>query len=319
MSLPPDAGFLDERPVPKAHQPAPEAANPPAIEAGFLEGGTFKAIDDVPPLDLDSITIPTKQKPMRSFLYATIGLLTLLIGYVLLSFISFIVSMFERHFILGGTALVVLVFGVGLIGRAVLIELRGMASLSSVTSLRAILADPRAPIEQSRAAALTWARAVALEVEEVGRCLPEIESAVTRDQLIGILRSAVVSWITPRVAAVGRRQAGVSFVGAAASPAPALDALIVLWRGVVVIREVAALYGIRPGAAGMLKLLADTSLSAAATAAADAAGSAMAQQFMTSAVAARLGGEAAGASMAALRILRLSRVASIACSPLPRG
>lgn len=318
MSLPPDAGFLDEQPVPKSHRPPPKATNPPAIEPGFLEGGTFKATEDEPPLDLDSVTIPTNQKPMRSFFYATIGLLILLIGYALLSFLSFIVSMFDQNLILGGIALLVLVFGLGLIGRAVLIELRGMASLTSVTSLRAILADPRAPIERSRAAALTWARAVALEVEEVGRSLPEIESAVTRDQLIGILRSAVMPWISPRVAAVGRRQAGLSFVGAAASPAPALDAFIVLWRGVVVIREVAALYGVRPGAAGMLKLLADTSLSAAATAAADAASSAVAQQFMTSAVATRLGGEAAGASMAALRILRLSRVASIACSPLPR-
>jgi len=318
VNLPPDAGFLDEQGSPKSHQPAPETTTPPVIEAGFLEGGTFEAIEDEPSLDLDSATIPTKQKPIRSFLYATVGLLILLGGYVLLSFISFIVSMFDQHFILGGIGLAVLVVGVGLIGRAVLIELRGMASLTSVTSLRAILADPRAPIEQSRAAALTWARAVALEVEEVSRALPEIGGATTRDQLVGILRSAVMPWITPRVAAVGRRQAGLSFVGAAASPAPALDALIVLWRGVVVIREVAALHGVRPGAAGMLKLLADTSLSAAATAAADAVASAVAQQFVTGAVAAKLGREAAGASMAALRILRLSQVAAVACSPLPR-
>ncbi len=314
MSDEPRAGFLDEA----AALPAPlvVAAASALPEAGFLPGDA-EAVAAMPlPTEGDPDEARAR-RPMRSVTLAACGLALLVFGGAGLALIAFVLRLFGDHPVLGWAGVAVAAGGLALLGRAVLIEWRGLASLRDVTRLRQVLADRRCPIETSRPAALAWARRVVEAVPEAAKAIPEIERAATRDDLVATLRSAVLPWIEPRVTALGRRQAMVVFTAAAASPSPALDTLIVLWRGLALVGAVARLHGARPGALGLARLVANVSLSAAATAAADVAGTTAASQFVTNTLAARLGGDAAGASLAAMRMMRLARAAAIACSPLP--
>ena len=67
----------------------------------------------------------------------------------------------------------------------------------------------------------------------------------------------------------------------AISPSPGLDALVFAWRGVRLVRQVAALHGLRPGLAGTLALLRRTLQDAAMVAATDVAVDAAARALLS--------------------------------------
>lgn len=102
----------------------------------------------------------------------------------------------------------------------------------------------------------------------------------------------------------------------AASPAALLDAAVVLWRNARLVREVAALYGVRPGRIASLRIV-RRSLGAAAMAGVGEAGQDMAVDALgggiAAAVSARLGQGVVNGLVAA----RIGLGAIEACRPLP--
>jgi uncharacterized membrane protein YcjF (UPF0283 family) len=107
------------------------------------------------------------------------------------------------------------------------------------------------------------------------------------------------------------------FAATAAMPSPALDALLVVWRGTRLVRQVAELHGLRPGLIGTLGLLRRTAMAAAGVAATDMALDAAARAALSNPLLQHLAGDVAGAGVAARRMVVLTRAASAACSPLP--
>nr|WP_254452483.1 DUF697 domain-containing protein [Roseicella sp. DB1501] len=122
-----------------------------------------------------------------------------------------------------------------------------------------------------------------------------------------------------RAALLGRNAAVQSFAVTAISPSPGLDALIFAWRGVRLVRQVAALHGLRPGLAGTLSLLRRTLLDAATVAATDVAVDAAARALLSNRLLEQFAGEAAAGAVAARRMLRLAKVAAEACRVVPPG
>ena len=102
-------------------------------------------------------------------------------------------------------------------------------------------------------------------------------------------------------------------------PAPSLDALVVAWRGVRLVRQVAVLHGLRPGGLATLALLRRTVLAAATVAATDVALDTAARAAVSSPLLAHLAGDVAGAGVAARHMVVLARAAAAACSPLAKG
>ncbi|MGA8198245.1 MAG: DUF697 domain-containing protein, partial [Acetobacteraceae bacterium] len=110
---------------------------------------------------------------------------------------------------------------------------------------------------------------------------------------------------------------GVAIV--AATPSPALDALAIGWCGVRLVRQVAALHGMRPGMLGTLALLRKTALAAATVAGTEMAVNAATHAIIAHPLLRHLAGDVAGAGVAVRRMIVLARAASAACSPLSRG
>ncbi|MDE2575702.1 MAG: DUF697 domain-containing protein, partial [Rhodospirillales bacterium] len=137
--------------------------------------------------------------------------------------------------------------------------------------------------------------------------------------IAALLRAGPVAALRRQAEALGRDAALQVVVATAAIPSPMLDGLLVAWRGVRLVRQVAMLHGMRPGLFATLALLRRTAFSAAAVAAADMAADAITRAVLSSPLAHHVAGEMAGAGVAARRMIVLARATAAACSPLPPG
>ncbi len=241
------------------------------------------------------------------------GLLLLLIGLPALWTADFVAAQFDRAGGLGWLTLAVAVAGFGMIGAAVLRELRGLFSLGTVDRLRAALASGEAA--RVRAAARHWARML----PDGAAVLPALEAADTPDSVLALLRAGPGARLRTAAEALGRDAALQSAAMVAAVPSPAFDGLALAWRGLRLVRQVAALHGLRPGLFGTLALLRRTALAAASVAAAEMAVNAAAHGLLNHPLLAKVLGDVAGAGVAARRMIVLARAAEAACTPLPPG
>ena len=200
-----------------------------------------------------------------------------------------------------------------MIGAGLWRELRALIALRRVDDLRAALASSDAG--QVMAAARTWSRMVASG--------PGIEPALREvnnpDAALALLRAGPGQTLRDAADRLGRTAALQAVAGVAAIPSPALDVLFVAWRGVRLVRQVAALYGVRPGVLGTIGLLRRTAVAATLVGAAGIAGNTAAHAVLSHPLLAHALGEAAAAGVAARRLLVLARAAAAACDPVPPG
>ncbi len=220
-----------------------------------------------------------------------------------------VAEQFARDAALGWATLAGAVAGFGLIGAGIWREVRGLFALGSVDRLRAELADP----ETRQRAAVRW-----LDTLPEGAALREaVRSVNDPDAVLTLLRAGPGADFSARAAELGRRAAAQSFWITAAVPSPALDGLVVAWRGARLVREVAALHGVRPGWLGTLSLLRRTAFAAAGVAATNMAVDAGMRAALSSPLLGHVAGDLAGAAVSARRMVLLARAADAACSPLP--
>ncbi len=241
------------------------------------------------------------------------GSTVLVVGLALLSAGNFIADEFARSSGLGWASLLVASGGFGLIGAGVWRELSGLFALSEVDHIRAGL-ESGEPVFIA-AAARAWLE----ELPDGATLLPTVRVMNDADSMLALLRTRVSAVLQQRADALGRTAAMQVFAATAAVPSPALDALVVGWRGVRLVREIAEMHGLRPGVLGTMALLRRTAMSAAGVAAADMAIDAAARAVLSNPLLQHLAGDVAGAGVAARRMVVLARAAAAACSPLPPG
>jgi putative membrane protein len=246
------------------------------------------------------------------------GGVVLIVAWAAFGLASMVASQFDASPLLGWLSLGAVGAGAGLIGAAIWREARALRSLARVDELRAALADPAVPLARARAASLDWVRDVALRLPEAGRVVPAIEAARSVEEITAHLRAGVVVPLAAEAARIGRHAAVEGGAVVALSPSPALDAALALWRGLAVVREVAALHGLRPGVAATQRLLARTASIAATTAGADLLAQGAAERLLgATPIIKELAATVPGASVAAFRLYRLAVATAAACSPLP--
>lgn len=239
------------------------------------------------------------------------GAVVLVGGLALLSTGNFIADQFARGPALGWATLGIATTGFGLMGAGIWRELRGLFALREVDQIRADFAsgDP----DRIVAAARQWLD----ELPDGAALLPAVQAVNDPDAVLALLRVRVAAGLQARADALGRNAAIQVFAATAAVPSPALDALLVAWRGTRLVRQVAELHGLRPGLLGTLGLLRRTAMAAATVAASDMAIDAAARAALSNPLLQHLAGDVAGAGVAARRMVVLTRAASAACSPLP--
>jgi putative membrane protein len=239
------------------------------------------------------------------------GACVLVLGFSVLDAANFVASQFERGPLLGWLTLGVALSGFGLLAGAAWREFSGLFGLRHVDRLRAALADPA----RVHAAALEWLATL----PEGAALAGAVRAANDPDAILALLRAGPVASLRARADQLGRAAALQVFSVAAAVPSPALDGLLVGWRGVRLVRQIADLHGLRPGLFGTFSLLRRVALSAASVVATDVAADVAMRTLLSNPILERLASDVAGAGVAARRMIVLARATAAACSPLPPG
>ncbi len=263
------------------------------------------------PTPLAAIALDDPSPAWGTAALALAGASVLGLGLAGLSVGNFIADQFTRAAWLGWTTLGIAGAGFGLIGAGVWRELRALMVLRRVDGLRAGLASGDAG--QIMAAAQTWSRMV----PGGSAIAPALQTVNDPDAAIALLRAGPSEILQNAADRLGRVAAVQAIAGVAAMPSPALDVLFVAWRGVRLVRQVAALYGVRPGALATLGLLRRTAVAATMVGAANLAGNTAARAVLSHPLLAHALGDAAAAGVAARRLLVLARATAAACDPLP--
>jgi putative membrane protein len=261
------------------------------------------------PVVMEPLTDPAPRAGGAALALA--GVTVLVVGLAALQTANFVAVQFDHAAWLGWLTLAVAVTGFGLLFAAVGRELRGLFALGRVDRLRTAFGSGDAG--RIHAAARSW---VAL-LPEAERLRPAIDAANDPDAILALLRTGPVAALRARSDALGRTAAFQMAAGIAATPAPALAVLLISWRGLRLVRQVAALYGMRPGLLGTLGLLRRSVLAAGLVAGSEAAINAAAHAVLSNPLLTHALGEMAGAGVAARRMVLLARSTAAACSPLP--
>lgn len=269
-------------------------------------------IEDRPAPRLEALPVVLPEAPragMGTIGLAASGAAALIVGLAALQTANFVTEQFERGPVLGGVTLAVALAGFGLIGAAVWREVRGLFTLHSVDRMRRDLLEP-ARVKQ---AALRWIAQLP-EGQTLASSLAAVEDPAA---IAALLRAGPVATLRARADALGRAAAVQVFAAAAAMPSPAFDGLLVGWRGVRLVREVAELHGLHPGLLGTMALLRRTVFAAASVMATDFAVDTATRAVLSNPLLQHLAGDVAAGGVAARRMIVLARATSAACSPLP--
>jgi putative membrane protein len=273
----------------------------------LIEDAEGSRLDPIMP-DVDATLDPAPRA--SGIVLALVGVAVLAIGLAGLQTANFVAMQFDRAIWLGCLTLAIGVLGFGLLMAAVWRELRGLFSLGRVDRLRSALASGNG--RRIHAAAVLWAETL----PEPATLLPAIKAANDPDAILSLLRAGPVAALRARSDELGRNAAFQVAAGIAATPASSLVVLLVAWRGLRLVRQVAALHGMRPGLFGTLALLRRTMLAAGFVAGSEAAVNAAAHAVLSNPLLAHAFGDMAGAGVAARRMILLARATAAACNPL---
>ncbi len=261
------------------------------------------------PEQLPAVIQPDSE-PRRT---GTLGLVAwgagvLIAGLSALSIGNFIADEFTRAQWLGWLTSGVAATGAALIAAAFWRELSFLHRLDGVDRLRAELADPA----RAKRAAQTWLASLP-HSEGIA---PALDAATSPEAINALLRAGPAKVIAEQAQTLGRTAATQMLAVTAAVPSPALDGVIVTLRGIRLVRQVAALYGFRPGTLGTIALLRRTLLSGVYVTGTNIAVDTLVKAVISNPALQTFAGDVAGAGIAARRMIVLARATAAACSPV---
>ncbi|HYE01238.1 MAG TPA: DUF697 domain-containing protein [Alphaproteobacteria bacterium] len=303
-----DAGLLEAAPRP--------AERPPAVEPGPVraELRPAAAADDLPALPEEG------RRTAGVWLGAVLAAVLLTLALLGVELAGYVGGLADWSPALAALVAALAALAALAAGRAVLREALALRRLRSAERLRAAVA---AAERDGDAGALRRALAPALErmrpaqraaVQDFDRWTAELDdaAAIRREFERSVLRP-----VDAEADVIVRAHALRAGLGAAVSPHPALDALVVLWIGLRMVRRVAEAYGLRPSALSTARLMRHCLVGGGFAGMADMAADA-AVDVLAGGVAARLAAAAGETAVSATRIYRLGRRAIALCRPLPQ-
>jgi putative membrane protein len=314
MARPP--GFLDEPPLVRPSPIETPFVEPPPRAPVLLEPAADAATGRIAPDWAPRLVLRRRR---RAGTLASIGAGLALLGasWIGLSAVRFVEAQFARGDGLGWVALVLFAAALALILRGGMGEARAWRALHRVEALRAALDGAAPSLEPVRHASRAWLHAV-------GRRLPDPEAVALRiaaagsvAELRAVLREQVAEVLRGQARRAGRRAAIEGGAMVAITPSPVLEGVLAGVRGVALIREVAQLYGVRPGLFATLALVRRVAWTAAGVSGLDLLSQSLADHTLrTLPLVRHLAGAVPGTSLAAMRLYRLADMTAEACSPV---
>lgn len=261
--------------------------------------------------DFVEVLAPTPVRPGNSAFHIGVAALVVLIaGVASLEVLNFAVAQFERSVWLGSLSIAIIVPAASVLGWSILREWRGYSALAATEGLRAGLAsqDPA----KVRANAKRWLTMIGASADT----RKSVDSAPDAETIRAILRAGPLARIEQETEEVARSAAFQVLVATAVSPWPAVDGLIVVWRSLRLVREIAQKYGLRPGTVGSLRLFHQLTLDAGSVAGTEVAVTMLSEALLNSSAVGALAGQATGSAVAARRMIRLALAVARASRPL---
>lgn len=247
------------------------------------------------------------------------GLALLLLGWLVLSAAAFVQDGFARSPTNGWVTLGV--FGAGLAAMAwgAWLEIAALRRLAGVDALRAALADDEGDVEPACRLALDWLDRLP-HLAEAASARPAVLAARDILALRAVLRTHLANPLRQAARRLGNRAAVEGGALVAISPSPALDGLLAGLRGLALLRQIATLYGLRPGTTVTVALLRRLAWTATGLSGLDLLGRTIADGTLTHApVLKQIAAALPGTGLAAIRLKRLADVTAAACSPLDKA
>ena len=274
-------------------------------------------------LELNPHTDPAKDLPAprtrRSgspIRVAATGLGILIVGLIGIDLVRFIDGAFVHGTGLGIVAAAAVAAGCGGAAYWLVAELRGLWRLRSTERLRSLI--PFALAEELKAEIDASAAVLAADPqlgEPVARYRAVREPHHSGHDALELFSRFVLAPADRLAEAAIRRAATQAFAINAVSPSALLDTLLFAARALRLIREIAEIYGQRPGLTGTVHLLRRLVSGAGLVGAVDVVGGVIAQQ-LGGAVLEHVSASAAESAYAAQKMARLGLVAMALCRPI---
>jgi putative membrane protein len=189
--------------------------------------------------------------------------------------------------------------------------------LTRVDALRGKLDPPGAPVAVARAECTQWLRSVAHKLPDSDSIRLAMNGCTTTDEIRAMLAHRAIEPLREQATAIGTRAASQGAAMVAIIPSPALEGLAAGVRSLILIREIASLYGLRPGVSVTLGLARRAAVTAASVYGVNEIAAAAAAHFLADAPVLRsIASAAPGAGITARRIYLLGQSVAKACSPV---
>jgi putative membrane protein len=287
------------------------------MKYGTPEEFQFK-IDTTPPSAAlpvpQSLAVPGRRGP-RWGRWALGALGLFLTGVVVVDAIDFIAAQWVRSPALGALFTALLAAAIAFACLGIVREARAWRELQDVERVRAALlagADPAAIVERLVATVAHRPEAAA----DVERFRRQAASLPHREHLLELFALEVLRPLDRAAYAAVARAARDAGAVTALAPTALLDAVLLIWRNLRMIRQVAAIYGHRSGIAGTWFLVKRLATGAAVVAAADVAGALLVHQ-LGNAVADLLAAKVGEGAIAGARTARIGLWTMQLCRAVP--
>ena len=305
-------GFLDDQTAPEPPAPARTETIERPLNPGFID------TTSAPP---EALPVPVPLAPpspgLGSLGWIGAGLGILVAGVSLLSLIGFVLDQMARSTALGWASLTTVSAGVLAVLWGVMREVRSYRRLARVDALRAKLRPPGVPVEVARAECTAWLETVAQKLPDPESVRLAMNGCTTTEEVRAMLAHRAVEPLREQAKVIGTRAASQGAAMVAIIPSPALEGLAAGLRSLKLVREIASLYGLRPGPTVTLGLVRRAAVTAASVYGInEIAGAAAAHLLADAPVLRSIASAAPGAGITARRIYLLSRTVAEACSPL---
>ncbi|MGE0222735.1 MAG: DUF697 domain-containing protein [Acetobacteraceae bacterium] len=309
-------GFADQPRPAEAPETKPAPTHVAPLEPGFIETSSRapEAEVFVPPPVAPADTVPRSSGMLT---WIAIGLALLVLGGATLAIIGFVMDQMARSQALGTVSIAVMGAGVAALLGGVLIELRSYRRLTVVDRMRARLRDPACPAAEARRTCQDWLSTVDTRLPDAPAVGAALEACRTTDEVRALMRHGPLEVLREKARGLGKRAGMQAGFLVAITPSPALDGLVAGLRSLSLIREVASLYGLRPGLSVTIGLLRRCAWTAASVYGVNVAASVAATNLLAEAPVLRhVAASVPGAGLTATRLYWLSQAVAEACSPV---
>jgi putative membrane protein len=269
-------------------------------------------------LEWEPEVVVARRLTATTALWLSGGIVVLLVTWIALSLTRFMIELFHTSKGLGVAGAIAIALGLGMIAYGSGREWRAYRSLAATERFRAVLMGHGVALETVRAVALDWARSVAPEALTDRPALEAgLQAAASTVEIRALLRNRLADKLREASNNVGRRAALEGATAVAICPHPALDGLAVSLRGLMMVRQIAVLHGVRPGFIATISLMRRIALTAAGTSGTAFLSQNFADHLLHSMPGVRhVAAALPEAGVAAFRLYRLAGITAKACCPV---